>query len=440
MVKEPIVIGSKTVVDFPEEGLSLVPAKVDTGADSSSIWASNIYESNGLLRFTLFGEKSNFYTGKVIETKKYTQSRVKNSFGEVEVRYKVPFLIKIAGKKIRANFTLADRKRNTYPILIGRRTLNSRFIVDVSHKEKGQPARKLLIVSGRLTPVVAKFAKSVEGATQNLSVHHTDYTDFIIRFKDGSMSVELQSTGEDLASYDIVHFKTSETRDITAALARYCQDHGVKILDPIVQYFPTTSKLYQYSILAQNAIRIPDSVFVSVRVLAKHFGSIEDSLGLPFVLKGIHASKGSDNYLVRSRKDFDKIVSKISPDEPVYLIAQRFIPNNSDYRVLVFGQVIELVIERKKAASEEYLNNTSKGGSAVLHELGHLPEDVQHDSLRAAALLQRDVAGVDMMQGSEDGLWYCLEVNDGPQIASGAFVKEKYEAFAGLINRKLGEQ
>jgi D-alanine-D-alanine ligase-like ATP-grasp enzyme len=51
----------------------------------------------------------------------------------------------------------------------------------------------------------------------------------------------------------------------------------------------------------------------------------------------------------------------------------------------------------------------------------------------------RDVAGVDMMQGSEDGLWYCLEVNDGPQLASGAYVEEKSEAFAQFINRRLGE-
>jgi len=437
-MKRITTIGSKTLVNLPEEGIFDVPAKVDTGADSSSIWASNIEEKDGVLRFTLFGEKSPLYTGRVIQTTKFTQSRIKNSFGAVELRYKVKLLISINGVKVRANVTLADRKRNTFPILIGRRTLKGRFVVDVSKQELGAHKHKLLIVSAKVTPSVAKFAKNIEHYGKQLSVYHTDYSDLIIRFIDGVMSVQLQSTGEDLAMYDIVHFKTSETRDITASLAHYCINNGTKILDPIIQHFPTTSKLYEYTLLANNGIRIPDSVFVTIRTLKTQFETITKDIGLPFVLKGIHVSKGEYNYLIKDEKSF-KNALKEADEEQVYLIAQKFIPNDSDYRVLIFGQTIELVIERKKPAEDTHLNNTSKGGSAVLHEVEHLPADVCHDSLRAAALLGRDVAGVDMMQGSEDGLWYCLEVNDGPQIASGAYVEEKAEAFAQFINRKLGE-
>lgn len=437
-MKRVTTIGSKILVSFPEEAIFDVPAKVDTGADSSSVWASNIEEKDGVLRYVLFDEKSSLYTGRVIQTTKFTQSRIKNSFGTIEQRYKVTLLISINGIKVRANVTLADRKRNTYPLLIGRRTLKGRFIVDVAKQELGEHRHKLLIVSAKLTPSVAKFSKRVESLGNNLSVHHTDYSDFVIRFKDGVMSVTLKSTGEDLAMFDIVHFKTSETRDITASLAHYCINNGTKILDPTIQHFPTTSKLYQYTILANNGIRIPDSVFVTARALKGHFDSISRDLGVPFVLKGIHVSKGEHNYLIKDEKSFTKAM-KLADEEQVYLIAQKFIPNDSDYRVLIFGQTIELVIERIKTSDTTHLNNTSKGGSAALHEVNHLPADVQYDSLRAAALLGRDVAGVDMMQGSEDGLWYCLEVNDGPQIASGAYVEEKEKAFAQFINRKLGE-
>jgi len=437
-MKQITTIGSKTLISFPEEGIFDVPAKIDTGADSSSVWASNIEEKDGILRFVLFDEKSPLYTGRIIQTTKFTQSRIKNSFGNVELRYKVALLLSINGTKVRAQVTLADRKRNTYPILIGRRTLKGRFVVDVSKQELGDHRHKLLIVSAKVTPSVAKFSKKVEAFGKNLEVHHTDYSDFVIRFTDGVMSVRLQSTGEDLAMYDIVHFKTSETRDITASLAHYCINNGTKILDPIIQHFPTTSKLYEYTILANNGIRIPDSVFVTARALKGHYRTIAQDLGVPFVLKGIHVSKGEHNYLIKDEKSFTKAL-KQADDEQVYLIGQKFIPNESDYRVLIFGQAIELVIERIKAGKDTHLNNTSKGGSAILHEVTDLPSDVRYDSLRAAALLGRDVAGVDMMQGSEDGLWYCLEVNDGPQIASGAYVEEKEKAFAQFINRKLGE-
>lgn len=430
-------IGSKIIVALPELGAHGIPAKVDTGADSSSIWASDVHEKDGILCFTLFGPKSPLYTGEVIRTNDFTRSRIKNSFGHVETRYKVPMLVDVDGVKVRARFTLADRNRNRFPALIGRRTLKGRFLVDVSAKDDDVLPRKLLIVSGKLTNSVARFSEKVEEYGKNLKVYHTDYADFITRFIDGKMTVTLRSTGEDLSAYDIVHFKTSETRDITASLAHYCLHNGTKILDPIIQHFPTTSKLYEYTILSNNGIRIPDSLFMTARVLKDNYAAIAEELGVPFVLKGIHVSKGEHNYLVRDEASFALAV-KAADEEQVYLIAQKFIPNSSDYRVLILGQKIELVIERTKASAATHLNNTSKGGSAVLHNLSHLPKEVQRDSLKAARLMERDVAGVDMMQGSEDGLWYCLEVNDGPQIASGAFVEEKQRAFARLINRRLG--
>ena len=38
----------------------------------------------------------------------------------------------IAGHKITTSFGLSDRSTHNYPILIGRRTLNGKFLVDVS--------------------------------------------------------------------------------------------------------------------------------------------------------------------------------------------------------------------------------------------------------------------------------------------------------------------
>jgi len=66
--KTPTIIGSKELVDFPELGFVRVPAKIDTGADSSSIWASDITEQDGKLEFYLFDEQSPYYTGQKVST------------------------------------------------------------------------------------------------------------------------------------------------------------------------------------------------------------------------------------------------------------------------------------------------------------------------------------------------------------------------------------
>jgi len=67
----PIVLGPYTLIEFPSVGINGVPAKVDTGAESSSIWASQVKERNGKLNFVLFDVNSPFYTGEVLVTKDY---------------------------------------------------------------------------------------------------------------------------------------------------------------------------------------------------------------------------------------------------------------------------------------------------------------------------------------------------------------------------------
>jgi hypothetical protein len=116
-------------------------AKVDTGADLSSIWATQIHEENGTLVFCLLGPESAEYTGESVRLPEgtYSITRVANSFGQRELRYMVKLRIKLAGRVVLASFTLADRSKKTYPILLGRRLLQGKFVVDVS---KGHPLRQ----------------------------------------------------------------------------------------------------------------------------------------------------------------------------------------------------------------------------------------------------------------------------------------------------------
>lgn len=110
-----------------------VPAKIDTGADSSAIWATNVRVGrDGVLRFSLFGEGSPYYNGKIFKRTDFSVARVKSSNGTAEIRYQTHFTITIAKRRVKALFNLSDRSQNTYKILIGRRTISSKFLVDVT--------------------------------------------------------------------------------------------------------------------------------------------------------------------------------------------------------------------------------------------------------------------------------------------------------------------
>ncbi len=130
------IVGRAERVDFPDGAIAGVPGKIDTGAFRSSVWASDIHENEGVLTFTLLGPESSYYSGKECHTTEYEIVEVENSFGHKEDRYSVHIKIRMGSKTVRSNFTLADRSKKTYPVLIGRKLLRGRYIVDVS---EGQP-------------------------------------------------------------------------------------------------------------------------------------------------------------------------------------------------------------------------------------------------------------------------------------------------------------
>lgn len=132
--KEKQVIGRyETVVFDAQKSIGLIPAKVDTGAFSSSIWATDIeFDDDGDLSFVFFGPSSPYYTGERVHIGTYEVKKVRSSSGHMQNRYVVLLSVRIAGRKIRGRFTLADRSSNTYPVLIGNRLIRYKFLVDVA--------------------------------------------------------------------------------------------------------------------------------------------------------------------------------------------------------------------------------------------------------------------------------------------------------------------
>ncbi len=134
------IIGSTTLLTVG--GINNIPAKIDTGADSSCIWASNIIiNDQEELEFSLLGSGHPLYTGERLATSDFTVSRVRNSTGHVTIRYRVQLLTIIQNKKIRINYTLYDRSRNHFPALLGRASLNRKFLVDVSRTAVKRPGK-----------------------------------------------------------------------------------------------------------------------------------------------------------------------------------------------------------------------------------------------------------------------------------------------------------
>ncbi|TXG77309.1 ATP-dependent zinc protease [Patescibacteria group bacterium] len=151
MKKHKIVIGRAEITAFPELFLHDIPAKTDTGAYRSAIHASSIKEKrkNGVptLSFDLLEGHPNSPYSRTIETAEFKKVVVENSFGERQERYAVYLKTKVGPRIFRAEFTLADRARKTYPILLGRTLTNNRFLVDSAYSNIDRRQLKKLSVN-----------------------------------------------------------------------------------------------------------------------------------------------------------------------------------------------------------------------------------------------------------------------------------------------------
>ncbi len=142
------IIGSLDRVDFPLLSLFDIPCKIDTGAETSAIHCHKVklIEKDGeeIISFFLLDPTHPNYNGIEFRVKDFVEKKIKNSFGQSEYRYAIRTHIVLFGEPISADFTLSDRERMKYPVLLGKKLLKKRFLVDVnqadlSYQQKTRP-------------------------------------------------------------------------------------------------------------------------------------------------------------------------------------------------------------------------------------------------------------------------------------------------------------
>lgn len=143
---EKRIIGRIDSIDLPEYGMTSVPCKVDTGADTSSLHCSRIRvvedrEGKEVLEFRVFDPKHPLYSGEKVRTYHFKERTVRSSSGHAEVRYAISTTLVIFGREWPVEFTLTDRGQMRYPVLLGRRFLKKGFLVDVTRTNLSEKQR-----------------------------------------------------------------------------------------------------------------------------------------------------------------------------------------------------------------------------------------------------------------------------------------------------------
>lgn len=135
-VKEKRIIGRKDKADLPELHFKNVAVKIDSGAYSCSIHCESVeeVETDGkkYLEVVFLDLEHPAYTGEKIRFESFRQKKVRSSTGYQQERYFIQLKIVLFGTEFTTDFSLTRRNELRHPILLGRKLLNGRFLVDTS--------------------------------------------------------------------------------------------------------------------------------------------------------------------------------------------------------------------------------------------------------------------------------------------------------------------
>jgi hypothetical protein len=146
MSLKKIVIGRKDIADFEKLDLFGIVVKIDSGAFTSSFHCHKIEKisKDGIVQI-----KCNFldpshpqYHEKEFCFENFKMRTIKSSNGSVEERVSINTEITIFKKKYPIELTLTERNEMKHPVLLGRKFISKRFLIDTS--------RKNLSVNGKL--------------------------------------------------------------------------------------------------------------------------------------------------------------------------------------------------------------------------------------------------------------------------------------------------
>lgn len=135
------IVGTFTLVDFPDFKLDQVKAKIDTGAYTGALHCTKIevVDDGGAtkLKFSPFDHPE-----ITIITPEYQVRPVRSSNGAEQHRHFIKTTVCVLGDPYEIVLSLADRSEMKWPVLIGRSFLRkNHFLVDATlrHRSVKQP-------------------------------------------------------------------------------------------------------------------------------------------------------------------------------------------------------------------------------------------------------------------------------------------------------------
>lgn len=430
MQNNKILLGNEEWCAFEKEGIPAIKARVDSGAKTSSIQASNIKlftkDSVEWVKFNVNPIPENRIIQIRFEAKVFAKRSIKSSMGISEQRIIIKSMITLGKDTFEIELSLANRDSMEYKMLLGREALSDRFIVDPSAsfmlqtysdeeleqkyaaftKEKTGLKIALLASNPDLFSnkriIAAGKARGHDMVFLNVQQAYMkfDAKEPQIRYRGGNIIDEFDAI--------IPRIKPSVTF-YACALLRQFDAMGAYCLNSADAITQSRDKLLATQLFAKNDIHIPITGFASSPLDTQDL--IKMVNGAPLIIKLLESTQGKGVVLAETSKAAESVINAFKSVNTKILV-QEFIKeaNGQDIRCFVVNGKVVASMQRQ-AAKGEFRANIHQGGTASKIKI---TVEERKLAIKAAKILDLPVAGVDIIRSNKGPL--LLEVNSSPGL------------------------
>ncbi|MGY5351419.1 30S ribosomal protein S6--L-glutamate ligase [Wenyingzhuangia sp. IMCC45533] len=424
------IVGNKEWCHFNQLNIPAIKARIDSGAKTSSIQATDIstFKKNKetWVRFNVQPLTENRSISIECESKVVGTRIVKSSSGIPEKRYVITSPVTLGNETWDIELTLTNRDTMEFKMLLGRQAMDNKIIVNPSEEFLQGDIIDEVIEDKYKTFVKKKSGLKIAVLASNPELYSNKrlmeagkargHEMVFLNVQQCYMKLDTETPeiryrgGNVINDFDAVipRIKTSMTF-YGCALLRMFESLGVYCLNDAESISSSRDKLYSSQLFSKNDIHIPTTGFAKSPLDTKDL--IHMVGGAPLIIKLLESTQGKGVVLAETNKAAESVINAFKSLNANILV-QEFIreANGKDLRCFVVDGKVVASIERS-AAKGEFRANIHQGGTASIVKINTEEKKL---ALKSAKILNLPVAGVDLIRSNKGPL--LLEVNSSPGL------------------------
>lgn len=454
--KQHIIIGGEEWCSFPELNIPAIKARVDSGAKTSTIHASNIQ------KFNRKGEKwVSFEVHPIQETRRIAirceakvidHRVVKSSSGIAEKRYVIRSTMEIGNYHWNIELTLANRDSMGFRMLLGREAMENRVLVDPANccllgdrseeniKELYQHVKDvrsgLRIGVLASNPILYSNQRIMEaGEERGHEMIFLNIQQCYMKLDSSNPEVRYRG-GSSLNNLDAVIPRIRPNLTFYGcALVRQFESLGIFSANGSESIGKSRDKLFSSQLFSQNGIQIPITGFAKSPLDTTDLINMVN--GAPLIIKLLEGTQGKGVVMAENAKAAESVINAFKSLQANILV-QEFIKEagGKDIRCFVIDGKVVASIQRE-ATKGEFRANLHQGGTASVVKVTGEEKKL---AVKASKVLGLQIAGVDIIRSNKGPL--VLEVNSSPGLEGieQSTGKDIAAMMISAVERQLGWQ